>query len=127
MLDSDANKLNGVTAIIVEDNMLVADSTKFALETLDCRVAGMAGTLEGGLQLVQSKEFDVAILDLDLRGRSIAPVARAVQERNKAFLFVSGYGDEKVLPEEFRAIQRLDKPVDVALLVAAIRRAVGDS
>ena len=119
--------LSGVTAIIVEDNMLVADSTKILLEALDARVPGMAGTVEKGLALVRDCEFDVAILDIDLRGRSVVPVVRAIEAVGKPFVFISGYGDAVVLPEEYRSAARLNKPIESTPLVAAIRSAIGSS
>ena len=125
--NSSPPSLSGVTVIIVEDNMLVADSVRMLLETLDSNVAGMAGTVERGIDLVESNEFDVALLDIDLRGRSVLPVVRAVQKKGKPFLFISGYGDETILPEELRSATRLNKPLDAEGLVAAIREVLADS
>ena len=118
---------SGVTVIIVEDNMLVADSVRMLLETLECHVAGMAGTVERGIDLVESNEFDVALLDIDLRGRSVLPVVRAVQDKGKPFLFISGYGDETILPEELRSAQRLNKPLDAEGLVSAIQEVLANT
>jgi DNA-binding NarL/FixJ family response regulator len=127
MSDMSNESLSGVTAIIVEDNMLVADSTRILLEALDAVVAGMAGTVERGLALVRDHQFDIAILDIDLRGRSVVPVVRAIQAVGKPFVFISGYGDAEILPEEFRSIVRLSKPIEPGSLVAAIRGVVGSS
>ena len=127
MPSSPLQSLPGVTVIIVEDNMLVADSVRMLLETLECSVAGMSGTVERGIELVESNEFDIALLDIDLRGRSVLPVVRAVQVKGKPFLFISGYGDETILPEELRSAKRLNKPLDADGLVAAIQEVLADT
>jgi DNA-binding NtrC family response regulator len=127
MSGNSTESLSGVTAIIVEDNMLVADSTRILLEALGATVAGMAGTVERGIALVDDREFDVAILDIDLRGRSVVPVVRAVEAAGKPFIFISGYGDADILPDEYRSSTRLNKPIEPGALVAAVRDAVGAS
>jgi DNA-binding LytR/AlgR family response regulator len=127
MSDVPTESLSGVTAIIVEDNMLVADSTRILLEALDAVVAGMAGTVERGLALVRDLQFDVAILDIDLRGRSVVPVVRAVEAAGKPFVFISGYGDAEILPDDYRSATRLNKPIEPGALVAAVKDAVGAS
>ncbi len=121
---NDPNSLQGVTAIIIEDNILVADSMRLALESWDCKVAGMAGTVARAKELIDLVDFDVAILDIDLRGKSVMPVVEAVRAHDKPFLFVSGYGDESVLPSNLRSVQRLNKPVDPQRLAATIREIV---
>ena len=123
---TDPNSLEGVTAIIIEDNILVADSMRLALESWDCNIAGMAGTVARAKKLIDLVDFDVAILDIDLRGKSVLPVVDAVRAQNKPFLFVSGYGDESVLPKDLRSVKRLNKPVDPQRLAGTIREIVSD-
>jgi hypothetical protein len=55
--------------------------------------------------------FDGAILDVNLRGEAVFPVAEQLLARNTPFLFATGY-DEWVLPERFRDFPRLTKPFD---------------
>jgi DNA-binding response OmpR family regulator len=126
-LTKPLNSLEGVTAMIVEDNMLVADSMRLVLESWDCRVAGMAGTVERAASLAAAADYDVAILDIDLRGSSVLPVVAVVRQQGKPFFFVSGYGDETVLPPDLRSVRRLNKPVDPDLLVRTIRTVLDDA
>ena len=107
--------------------MLVADSMRMVLESWDCAVAGMAGTVERAASLLAGADYDVAILDIDLRGTSVLPVVDVVREQGKPFFFVSGYGDENVLPPDLRSVRRLNKPVDPDVLVRTIRSVVDDA
>ena len=124
---NEPNSLHGVTAIIIEDNILLADSMRLALESWDCTIAGMAGTIARAKELIDLVDFDVAILDIDLRGKSVMPVVEAVRAHDKPFLFVSGYGDESVLPAHLRSVKRLNKPVDPQRLAFSIREIVSEA
>lgn len=126
-LSETSESLAGITAIIVEDNMLVADSMRLVLESWNGRVSGMAGTIERATALAAGADYDVAILDIDLRGTSVLPVVDEVMALGKPFLFVSGYGDETVLPPDLRSVPRLHKPVDPDLLVGTIRSVLRDA
>ncbi len=112
--------LRGIKVIIVEDNFTVAAGLEWMLQGCGCEVTGMAGTLEAALELIAQRTFDVAILDVDLKGRSVCPVAEQLRQRGDPFIFITGYGDPEVLPEALRAFPRLDKPVDLAQLAATI-------
>ena len=124
MTNETGDSLRGVSAVIVEDNLLVADSIQLVLESFDCEVTGVVGTVEKAHDLIQNGEYDIAILDIDLRGRSVVPVVADVKARDKAFLFLSGYGDEAVLPDELQSIPRLRKPIDPGVLVDTIKKLV---
>jgi DNA-binding NarL/FixJ family response regulator len=117
--------LDGITIVIVEDDYTVAEGLKFLVEAYDGAVAGMAATVESAIRLVSEKTFDVAILDIDLRGKSVSPVADHLSRNARRFVFLSGYGDAEMLPPALRSIPRLDKPVDPQLLVTTIRGVSG--
>jgi hypothetical protein len=51
------------------------------------------------LSAVRTETFDVAVLDINLRGERVYPVAEALMDRQIPFLFVSGYGDTAIPPE----------------------------
>jgi hypothetical protein len=60
--------------------------------------------------LWQKRFFDIAILDINIAGSSIAPVAEIIDRRGLPFLVVSGYGSGG-RPEAFRSRPALRKPV----------------
>jgi DNA-binding NtrC family response regulator len=110
--------------IVVEDSFPVADSLRHLLGSAGWEVVGMASNVRSALELVAGKAFDVALLDIDLRGEPVTPVAEAVRLLRKPVIFLSGYGDSGVLPPELRALPRLEKPVDARLLLEVIERVV---
>jgi DNA-binding response OmpR family regulator len=110
--------------LIVEDNYPVADSLKYALEFEDHEVVGIAATVEAAQELIGNKDCDVAILDVDLRGKSIVPVARRLAERAIPFIFVTGFGDSVALPPDLADAPRLDKPAALQEILALIEAIV---
>jgi len=95
--------------------MMVADM----LEELGHTIAAEAGHLDQALELARTAEFDLAILDVNLKGQIISPVAELIQGRALPFIFATGYGTGGV-PEEFRSRPALRKPFELPVLAAAI-------
>jgi DNA-binding response OmpR family regulator len=120
--DESTEGLAGTRVIVVEDSFPVAEGLRYLLGAAGCVVAGMAGNVGAALDLVAAAQFDLALLDIDLRGEIVTPVAESVLLHDKPLIFLSGYGDEKVLPAHLRALPRLEKPVDSDELLALIER-----
>jgi CheY-like chemotaxis protein len=104
--------------LIVEDEALVADMLQMMLEDLDMVVVGPAGTVEQALALVGREMFDMAILDVNLRGQTIDPVADALRERKVPILFATGYGEGAADAAQGAPI--LAKPYTTDRLVGAL-------
>ena len=62
------------------------------LAELDCEVVGPVARLAKALEMAQRQALDVALLDVNLGGQEICPVAEALAAREIPFVFVSGYG-----------------------------------
>jgi CheY-like chemotaxis protein len=60
-----------------------------------------AGHLDKAIELARSTDFDLAILDVNLDGKMITPVATLIKTRNLPIIFATGYGAWGV-PEEFQ-------------------------
>jgi DNA-binding NtrC family response regulator len=110
--------------IVVEDNFPVANSLKYLLEAAGLEVVGMAANVEIALELVATIPFDLALLDINLRGEHASPIAEATIQQGKPVIFLTGYGEASMLPPHLRALPRLDKPVDPGALIALIDRAL---
>ena len=78
-----------------------------------------AGNVKDGQALAGSAVFDLALLDINLDGRCISPVAEIIARRDLPFLFVSGYGPAG-RPEQFSDRPVLQKPVPISKLRKAI-------
>lgn len=90
--------LAGKRVLIVEDEALVAMLIEGLLEECECSVVGPCSTVEKALEVANSETFDLAVLDVNLRGQMVYPVAEALSERHIPFLLVSGYGDGAIPP-----------------------------
>jgi len=104
--------------LIVEDEELVALELSCELSRLGWTVVGPAATLPEALSLI-SKGVDAAVLDVNLRGRPVYPIASALAERDVPFLFCTGY--ELVDPEgRFADVPVIRKPVHPESVSAAL-------
>ena len=95
--------------LVVEDDMMIAVLIEQVLQDLGCIVVGPAGRLDAALRLAGSEALDAAILDVNIRGELVYPVAEQLRTRGIPFVLASGYGDW-ALPPAFRSQPRLTKP-----------------
>jgi DNA-binding response OmpR family regulator len=103
------DSLSGCRVLVVEDDMLIAMLIEETLQDLGCIVVGPAGKLSVALQLASEEALDVAILDVNIRGGHVYPVADQLIARGIPFVLASGYGDW-ALPTSLRNQPRLTKP-----------------
>jgi len=78
--------------LLVEDGMMVALLLEEMLAELDFEVVGPVARLDRAVEMAQWQALDVALLDVNLNGREIYPVAEALAAREVPFVFVTGYG-----------------------------------
>ena len=86
---------------LVEDEALVRMSLASMVEELGHRVVAEAGTIKEAGAIAMTGVFDLAILDINIDGLGIDPVAHVIERRGLPFLFVTGYGAQW-LPSLFR-------------------------
>jgi CheY-like chemotaxis protein len=112
--------------LVVEDEFLVAMDIELMLGDLGCQVLGPIGDLPGALRAAQEEALDVALLDVNLAGEPVAPVAEALALRAVPFVFCTGYQAD-ILPSRYPAAPTLMKPFQVADLRAALERAIASA
>jgi CheY-like chemotaxis protein len=101
--------LSSLKVLVVEDEALVSMLVEDMLTDLGCLIVGPAAEIEEALRLANSAEIDAALLDVNLGGRPIFPVADALKARGVPFAFASGYG-EAGLTDDHRGATVLQKP-----------------
>lgn len=89
-------------------------------------MVGPAARLVQALELVRTEKLDGAVLDVNLHGEAVYPVAEILAERNIPFLFVTGYSIGEI-DLRFRERPIVRKPFIGPVLTAALQRLVGDS
>ena len=119
--------IGGNSILLVEDEALVAMSMKDMLVELGFEVLGAYAKPADALAVVRDHEVNAALLDVNLGGESIYPVADALAAKGLPFAFVTGYGTEAI-DERFAHVPVLQKPIERQALqnvfvIAASRKA----
>jgi CheY-like chemotaxis protein len=112
------------SVLIVEDEAMIRMMVADMLEDIGYHVAGEAASIEEAMQLARSAQFDVAVLDVNLNGKSIEPVADVIDSRKLPLIFASGYGVSG-LPEKFRDRPALQKPFQMEALQNMLETVLG--
>jgi two-component sensor histidine kinase len=112
------SSLNGARVLIVEDAVLLALELEIGLAEAGAEVIGPAYELEEAMALLD-RPIDAAVLDANLNGRSVTPVAEALAARKVPFVFATGYGEAGGAPGGFDA-PVIRKPYDVTQVAAAV-------
>lgn len=124
--DNPEERLLGLEILIVEDEVMLAHDLAFAMEDAGAEVIGPAYTLDQARGTVAEAGFqaDAAILDVDLGGRDVFPVARALVELGIPFLFHTGHGDRVHLMSMFPEAMVCMKPTLDSELIAQLQELV---
>nr|WP_209740654.1 response regulator [Aureimonas populi] len=123
-MQAEATALNGVRVFIVEDESLVAMQLEDMLLDMGCAIAGMAMRVSKAQEMLGGElSFDVAILDVNIGGEKVYPVAELLKGRNVGIVFATGYGRSGV-PEEWQFCSVLQKPYTEAQVEAVLREAL---
>lgn len=110
LIVSEPADLSGLRVLVVEDTLLVAEVICDQLQSCGCEVVGPVARLRGGLALAAAERLDGAVLDVNLAGDFSFPIAAALEKRGVPYIFLTGYDDAAVLPPEYRATPRIQKP-----------------
>lgn len=111
------------SALLVEDEALVALMIEDMLAELGINVIASVAQLGKASEVAASADFDVAILDVNLAGELVFPVARILRGRGVPFLFSTGYG-EPSLDDEFRNAPAIAKPFSAVQLGDKLRELI---
>ena len=117
------SKSRGVSVFLVEDETLIRMMIAGIVEELGHTVVAEAGNISDVLKLAKTADFGIAILDINVGGDRIEPVAEIIDSRHLPFIFASGYGSAG-LPEKFRDRPVLQKPLVIPRLGEAIEAAL---
>lgn len=119
--------LNGLRILVVEDEAAISLLLEDMLLDFGCEVVGPAARLASALELVGRETLDLAILDVNVAGEPIYPVAQALADRQVPFVFSTGYGNAGI-KDAYRDRPVLQKPFaqhDLKQKLLIARRADG--
>lgn len=121
-----ARMLNDCNVMLVEDEALLALDLSLTLEDLGARVSGPFATAESALPACGDVDF--AILDVDLWGGKVYPVADRLRAANTPFVFHTGRADCALLRRRYgddvRVIEKPARRAEILRELSAIRERV---
>jgi len=109
--------------LVVEDEPLIAMMLEDFLESLGHSVSATCESVKDALDAADKGGFDLAILDVNLKGESVWPVATRLREQNVPFVIATG-GHVDPPPAEFANVPVIEKPYTVDRVTPAIEAAV---
>jgi CheY-like chemotaxis protein len=115
--ESSQPALLGRQVLIVEDRFFVADDLRRVLAGHGAEVVGVVADVEGAKRLAETRKVELAVLDVDLRGRDVFEFAAILEARGVPFIFVTGYSQAH-LPEQYQARPIVAKPFSETDLLA---------
>ena len=107
--ETSEDLLNGARVLVVEDEAAISMLLEDMLLDFGCEVVGPAARLSKALEMAESESFVVAILDVNVAGEPIYPVAEAIVRRGLPLIFSTGYGGAGIR-EPFRDRPVVQKP-----------------
>jgi CheY-like chemotaxis protein len=109
----------GARILVVEDEYLIRMLLEDMLTDLGYGIAGAVGTIAEASALAATADIQCAILDVNLAGQEVYPVAEILAKRGVPFVFVTGYG-EGSLAEPYRDRPALQKPFQAEQLKSTL-------
>jgi CheY-like chemotaxis protein len=106
---TSGDDLQGVRVLVVEDEAAISLLLEDMLLDFGCEVIGPAARLAAALDVVGRETIDLAILDVNVAGEPIYPVAEALAQQGVPFVFSTGYGSAGI-KDVYRDRPVLQKP-----------------
>lgn len=117
-------KSTPLRVLIVEDEMLPAMLLEAVVVDAG-HTARKAARLRRAIELASEELFDAAVLDVNLAGEQVFPLAALLRKQHVPFLFATGYGEAGV-PPEYRDCIVLQKPYSAGAFNNALRALSGN-
>lgn len=115
-----ARPLEGKTALLVEDSMIIALDGEDALRALGAAQVLTAANVRHAMALIDSEDIHFALLDYNLGAETSAPIAERLVAAGIPFLFATGYGEAISDETRFPGIATLSKPYGAAQIAALL-------
>ena len=108
--------------LVVEDEYLLADEMSQELADEGATVIGPVPSVKEAMAMIEAeKPFHGAILDVNLGGETVFPVADALIALGVPLIFTTGY-DAAALPPQYSQVPRCEKPVSIRRITASLGR-----
>lgn len=118
-------RFEGLRVLVVEDEYLVALLLEEDLRSAGCTIVGPHISLEAAVAAARDEAIGLAVLDVNLNGEMVYPLAEQLVARGVPLVFLTGYGIGH-FPERLRTVSRVAKPHDRTALLREIGRALDE-
>ncbi|MDB5412655.1 MAG: putative sensor protein [Rubritepida sp.] len=98
------------TALVVEDNVIIALDTQAMLEKLGITNVDIASSVADALRRIAADPPEFVLLDLNLGRENSFPVAEELDRRGIPFVFATGYGEDDAVLGAFAGRPVVHKP-----------------
>ena len=109
--------------LVVEDEPLIMLELEQMLGELGWHAAHLASDIDRAVQLAENEALDLAVLDVNVKGRTSFVVARILEKRNVPIILATGYSTNVITDSYPRAVY-LQKPYVKSDLAQAVERAI---
>jgi len=120
-------ELPGLRIMVVEDQPLLALELATALAEIGCDIIGPAGALAEAMTLVETEAPDAAVIDADLGGHCVLPLADVLAGRGIPFVVCTGFGDRDILGARHAGVPFVRKPAQRSTIFNALAGVVAAS
>ena len=110
---SSPNALKGLSILLVEDQALIAMDAEDALIKLGAASVSAHPSVRDAMTSLTASRPDFAVLDYNLDGETTGAIASELMRLKVPFLFVTGYGDSIMIPDKFRSVPIVRKPISL--------------
>ena len=108
--------LKGLDVLVVEDQSLIAMDTEEALRNLGAVSVRLCASVQDAKPELERAIPDCAVLDFNLGDDNSAEIADILRLSNTPFIFATGYGDTAAIPDRFKDVPIVRKPVSATAL-----------
>jgi CheY-like chemotaxis protein len=123
MTDDNTPNFGGKRIMVVEDEAMIWMLIEDSLIDHGCVAVGPLSRVADALKAAESETVDAALLDVNLVGVPVYPVADALEKRGIPYGFLTGYG-EVGLRDEYRHRPVLKKPFTQKSLIELVAKLV---
>jgi CheY-like chemotaxis protein len=120
-----AAPLKGMRVLVVEDEAIVSFLLEDTLLKLGCTEVLLAGRLNAALEHLDQGLPDLAVLDVNLGGEMVYPVAERLRKAGIPFVFATGYGASGIAPE-WKDAAIVQKPFAAEQLATLLRTLISE-
>jgi DNA-binding NtrC family response regulator len=112
--------------LIVEDEAVISFALEMELEDNGAIPLGPMTTLRGALDMLDDAPIDAAILDIDLNGVDVYPLADLLIERGISFVFYTANGTHQKLRDVYPTVPVCVKPTNSDEVLNALAKVLWD-